>query len=102
MKDVRLYTRTLRSEHAVATIGSEGCGAVCHVREFDGGVRVARGERMCVGDSVGPDILEGPQFRGGLEPANDVQLGPEISRWYQQVAEAPWGERESPPLGLER
>lgn len=61
MKDVRLYTRTLRSEHAVATMGSDGCGADCHVRELDGGLRVARGVRVKRCESVGVDIfLEGP------------------------------------------
>jgi hypothetical protein len=49
---VRLYTRTLRSEQAVATIGRVGCGAVCHVRELDGGVSVARGASVYCRDSV--------------------------------------------------
>lgn len=41
----------MRSEHAVATIGSDGCGAVCHVRELEGGLRVARRERVCDSES---------------------------------------------------
>jgi hypothetical protein len=59
---VRLYTRTLRSEQAVATIGKFGCGAVCHVRELDGGERVARGASVYCRVF---DILEGPRPRGG-------------------------------------
>lgn len=53
---MRLYTRTLRSEQAVATMGRVGCGAVCHVRELDGGVRVARGESVYGRES---DMVEG-------------------------------------------
>jgi len=30
-------------------MGWEGWGAVCHVRELDGGDRVARGRSTCVG-----------------------------------------------------
>jgi hypothetical protein len=56
---VRLYTRTLRSEQAVATIGRVGCGADCHVREFEGGVRVASRERLCVCVLAGGDMVEG-------------------------------------------
>jgi hypothetical protein len=43
-------------------MGRVGCGAVCHVRELDGGVRVARGERVF---GRGFDILERPRRRGG-------------------------------------
>jgi hypothetical protein len=46
----------------VATIGRVGCGAVCHVRELDGGERVARGARVYCRVF---DILEGPLARGG-------------------------------------
>jgi hypothetical protein len=41
-------------------MGREGCGADCHVRELDGGVRVARGESLCVRALVGEDMVEGP------------------------------------------
>ena len=61
VKEVKLYKRTLRSEHAVATIGRVGWGADCHVRELDGGVRVARGLRVCV---RGEDMVEGPPRAG--------------------------------------
>lgn len=67
MKDVRLYTRTLRSEHAVAIMGSEGCGADCHVRELEGGARVARGERAKLCEAAGVDIF------GGAERAQMAQ-----------------------------
>ena len=72
MKDVRLYTRTLRSEHAVATIGSDGCGAVCHVRELEGGARVARGESVYVRESIEVGILEGLRNKKGVsnEPSD--------------------------------
>ena len=49
MNDVRLYTRTERSEQAVATMGCVGCGAVCHVREFEGGESVERSVSVGVG-----------------------------------------------------
>lgn len=52
VKDVRLYTRTERSEQAVATIGWLGWGAVCHVREFDGGESVV----SCVSVGFGVDM----------------------------------------------
>lgn len=58
MKDVRLYTRTLRSEQAVATMGRVGCGEDCHVRELDGGVRVANCESLCVGVLAGGDMVD--------------------------------------------
>ena len=57
---MRLYTRTLRSEQAVATMGRVGCGAVCHVRELAAGVRVASGASVYFRDS---GILEGPLGR---------------------------------------
>lgn len=57
MKDVRLYTRTLRSEQAVATIGRFGWGEDCHVRELDGGVSVASCESLCVRGFAGGDML---------------------------------------------
>ena len=60
MKFERLYTRTLRSEQAVATIGRLGCGLDCHVREFEGGLSVVRGESVCVRAFVGGgDMAEG-------------------------------------------
>jgi hypothetical protein len=45
-------------------MGREGCGADCHVRELDGGVRVARAESVCVGAFVGEDMVEGPLRAG--------------------------------------
>lgn len=32
-------------------MGRFGCGVDCHVRELDGGLRVARGESLCDGES---------------------------------------------------
>ena len=49
VNDVSEYTRTVRSAHAVATMGSVGCGAVCQVRAVDTGCSVARGESVSVG-----------------------------------------------------
>lgn len=50
MNDVSEYTRTVRSAHAVATMGCVGCGAVCQVRAVDTGCSVARGESVSVSD----------------------------------------------------
>jgi hypothetical protein len=54
----------VRSEHAVATIGWEGWGAVCQVREFEGGESVARGRRTCVGDPPGGGGIFNRAFSG--------------------------------------
>jgi len=43
-------------------MGRDGCGVDCHVRELDGGVRVASGVSVCVGALVGDDILAGPNM----------------------------------------
>lgn len=44
-------------------MGREGWGADCQVRELDGGVRVARGVSLWVGEVVGEDMMEGPRGR---------------------------------------
>jgi hypothetical protein len=36
-------------------MGEEGCGAVCQVREVEGGVSVARARTVCVGACLGED-----------------------------------------------
>lgn len=40
-------------------MGRVGCGADCHVREFEGGVRVASFESLCVCVFAGGDMVEG-------------------------------------------
>jgi hypothetical protein len=49
-------------------IGRFGWGADCHVRELEGGERVARGCRVCVRVSGGGDIFQkaGPLEERGL------------------------------------
>ena len=68
VNEVRLYTRTERSEQAVATMGCVGCGAVCHVREFEGGESVER--RVSVG--VGAAMVS---FRGPLQAVLEACFG---------------------------
>ena len=46
------YTRTVLSEHAVATMGKWGCGALSQVRALQGGLSVARGTRVGIVDVV--------------------------------------------------
>jgi hypothetical protein len=41
-------------------MGREGCGLDCHVRELEGGLRVARGESLCVRAFVGGDMVDEP------------------------------------------
>lgn len=55
--DVRLYTRTVLSDEAVATTGRDGCGAVIHVRAELAGVSVARG--WSIGGGVVSVVEEG-------------------------------------------
>jgi hypothetical protein len=59
VKFERLYTRTLRSEQAVATMGRLGWGLDCHVREFEGGLSVARGDSVCVRAFIGGGDMAG-------------------------------------------
>lgn len=40
-------------------MGRVGCGADCHVREFEGGVRVASCESLCVCVFAGGDMVKG-------------------------------------------
>ena len=69
VNDVSEYTRTVRSAHAVATMGSVGCGAVCQVRAVDTGCSVARGEIVSVGAELsgccGGGIFFPPFLSGG-------------------------------------
>jgi hypothetical protein len=55
-------------------MGREGCGTDCHVRELEGGVRVARGARVCVRAFVGEDMVEGP-LRAGCSIRRSWILG---------------------------
>jgi len=73
VNEVRLYTRTVRSEQAVATSGNVGCGADCHVLELEGGDSVARGEMtngVVVSSGGG---ISGPSMRvAGIGDAGEV------------------------------
>lgn len=70
---MRLYTRTLRSEHAVATMGRDGCAAVCQVRELDGGERLARGEILGCGASAGAAMVERRRRTGSCDDSGGAQ-----------------------------